>query len=244
MKPLTDKTALITGGTRGIGQACAALFIEQGARVVICSRNTDQAEHAAALLGPACEGYGCDVTDSESVKALVETVVKRLGTLHILVNNAGAHSDGLLMRMKDEQWEKIIQTNLNSVFFACRAACRHMIKQRYGRIINIGSIVGLHGQSGQCNYAASKSALIGFTRSCARELASRNITANLVVPGLINTDMTAGMSASMRDEVLSRIPAGRAGTPRDVAPIVAFLASETAGYITGTVIPVDGGLGM
>jgi len=148
------------------------------------------------------------------------------------------------MRMKDDQWSRVMKTNLDSVFYLCRAASRHMVRQRYGRIINIGSVVGLRGQAGQCNYAASKAALVGFTKACARELAPRNITVNLVAPGLIATDMTAIMSDALREEALKRIPLGRAGTAEDVAHMVSFLASERAGYITGSVILVDGGLGM
>lgn len=244
MKPLENQVALVTGGTRGIGKACASLFIEQGARVVICGRTEDAAKNVAESLGENCTGYGCDVSDAVAAKNLVETVVENFGGLQILVNNAGTNADGLLMRMKDEQWARVMQTNVDSVFYLCRAASRTMVKQRYGRIITIGSVVGQRGQAGQCNYAASKAALVGFTKACARELAPRNITVNLVAPGLIETDMTATMTEAMREESIKHIPLGRAGAAGDVAAVVAFLASVSAGYITGAVVPVDGGLGM
>lgn len=244
MNNLQDKVALITGGTRGIGKACAVSFVGQGARVVICGRDESRTAAVAEEIGGECAGYGCDVSDPNRVKNLVDAVENRFGTVHILVNNAGVASDGLLMRMKDDQWSEVMRANLDSAFYLCRAVSRGMVRQRYGRIINIGSVVGLHGQAGQCNYAASKAGLIGFTKACARELAPRNITVNLVAPGLVETDMTAGMTSSMREEALKRIPLGRSGQPEDIAPLIAFLASDQAAYITGAVIPVDGGLGM
>lgn len=244
MNTLEDKVALITGGTRGIGLACAALFVAQGARVAICGRDEARALAAADVIGGRCVGYACNVSDPTQAVALVNAVGKHFGALHILVNNAGMASDGLLMRMKDEQWSEVLRTNLDSVFYLCRAVSRGMVRQRYGRIINVGSVVGLHGQAGQCNYAAAKAGLIGFTKACARELAPRNITVNLVAPGLVETDMTADMTPAMREEALRRIPLGRSGMPDDIAPLIAFLASDQAAYITGTVIPVDGGLGM
>ena len=244
MTSLAHQVALITGGTRGIGKACAERFIEQGALVAICGRDAARAQQVAESLGERCAGFGCDVTDGNAVKALVDAVLERFGALHILVNNAGITYDGLLMRMKDDQWARVMQTNVDSAFYACRAASRPMIKQRYGRIINMGSVVGLRGQSGQANYAASKAALVGFTKACARELASRNITVNLIAPGLVETDMTADMTAVMREEAVKHIPLGRSGMPAEVAALAAFLASAQAGYITGAVIPVDGGLGM
>lgn len=244
MKPLTGQTALITGGTRGIGRACSALFLEQGAQVVLCGRDEERARQTAESLGENCVGLPCDVRDSTAVKGLVDAVVERFGALHILVNNAGIAADGLLMRMKDEQWIQVMRTNLDSAFYASRAASRPMIKQRYGRIINVGSVVGLRGQSGQVNYAASKAALVGLTKACARELASRNITVNLIAPGFIETDMTAAMTEAMREEALKHIPLGRPGAAEEVAALAAFLASPQAGYITGAVLPIDGGLGM
>lgn len=244
MNALKNQVALITGGTRGIGKACAETCLSNGARVVLCGRDAARAQAVANSLGPSCAGYGCDVSKPEEARRLVDLVAEQFGAIHILINNAGIAEDGLLMRMKDDQWSRVMKTNLDSVFYLCRAASRHMVRQRYGRIINIGSVVGLRGQAGQCNYAASKAALVGFTKACARELAPRNITVNLVAPGLIATDMTAIMSDALREEALKRIPLGRAGTAEDVAHMVSFLASERAGYITGSVILVDGGLGM
>ena len=244
MNRLENQVALVTGGTRGIGKACAMALLAEGARVVICGRDESKAHGVAASLGEHCTGYGCDVSDSDEAKALIEDVVKKFGGLHVLVNNVGINADGLIMRMKDDQWAQVIHTNLDSVFYLCRTASRTMVKQRYGRIISVGSVVGLRGQAGQCNYAASKAALVGFTKACARELASRNITVNLVAPGLIETDMTASMTDVMKQEALRQIPLNRPGAPDEVAGVVAFLASAAAAYITGAIIPVDGGLGM
>jgi len=244
MSVLKNQIALITGGTRGIGNACAQVFVEQGAQVALCGRDEATARRVAASLGESCEGYGADVSEPESARVLIDRVVERFGTIHILVNNAGTVDDGLIMRMRNTQWTHVMKTNLDSVFYLCRAVSRLMVRQRYGRIINIGSVVGLRGQRGQCNYVASKAALVGFTKACARELASRNITVNLVAPGLIDTDLTSTMAAPMREETLKRTPLGRPGKPEEVADAVAFLASPKAGYITGTVLPIDGGLGM
>jgi 3-oxoacyl-[acyl-carrier protein] reductase len=244
MDHFNGKVALVTGGSRGIGLACARLFVEQGAQVVICGRNEAALNSAAGELGSACSGVVCDVADTEAVRRLMDEIMVAHGALHILVNNAGITDDGLLPRMKTEQWDTVIATNLNSAFYTCRAAAKPMLRQRYGRIINIGSVIGLRGQGGQSNYAAAKAGLIGFTKAYAREVASRNITVNLVAPGLIETDMTSGMSVEMRDGVVQRIPARRVGRPEEVAAVVRFLASDASAYITGAVIPVDGGLGM
>jgi len=244
MNRFEDKVALITGGSRGIGKACAQHFRDEGAKVILCGRNADSLKNAAAEMGGSCRGIVCDVADQEAVNQLVEEVVAAYGGLHILVNNAGVTDDGLLPRMKTEQWDRVIAVNLNGAFYACRAAAKPMLKQRFGRIINIGSVVGLRGQAGQCNYAAAKAGLMGFTKAYAREVASRNITVNLVAPGLIETDMTADMSESARDAAVKQIPLGRPGTPEEVAAVVAFLASGAAAYITGAVIPIDGGLAM
>ena len=244
MKDFEGKIALITGGSRGIGKACARHFSDRGATVVLCGRNAESLTNAVAELGDSCRGIVCDVAVQEEVNQLVEEVVGAYGGLHILVNNAGVTDDGLLPRMKAEQWERVVAVNLNGAFYTCRAAAKPMLKQRFGRIINVGSVVGLHGQAGQCNYAAAKAGLMGFTKAYAREVASRNITVNLVAPGLIETDMTADMSEAAREAAVKQIPLRRPGTPEDVAAMVVFLASEAAAYITGTVIPVDGGLAM
>ena len=198
----------------------------------------------AAEIGPNVCGFAADVADSAAVDAMVAAVTEQLGPIAVLVNNAGIARDGLIMRMKNEDWDSVLATNLNGAFYCCRAAVRSMAKQRYGRIINISSVVGLHGQAGQTNYAAAKAGLVGFTKSLAHEFASRNITANVVAPGYIETDMTAVFTEEMRKAVLARIPLGRSGTCEEIAATVLFLASRGAGYITGTVIAADGGLGM
>ena len=244
MDHFNGKIALVTGGSRGIGLACARLFVEQGAQVVICGRSEAALNSVVGELGSACSAVVCDVADPDAVKHLIEDVMVAHGALHILVNNAGITDDGLLPRMKTEQWTTVIATNLNSAFYTCRAAAKPMLRQRYGRIINIGSVIGLRGQGGQSNYAAAKAGLIGVTKAYAREVASRNITVNLVAPGLLETDMTRGMSAEIRDGAVQKIPARRVGRPEEVAAAVCFLASDASAYITGTVIPVDGGLGM
>lgn len=244
MNRFEDKVVLITGGSRGIGKACAKSFVDKGASVILCGRNAEALQQAEAALGDSCHGIMCDVSVKGEVIRLVEEVVHAYGGLHILVNNAGITDDGLLPRMRSRQWENIIAVNLNGAFYTCRAAAKTMLRQRFGRIINIGSIIGLRGQAGQCNYAAAKAGLIGFTKAYAREVASRNITVNLVAPGLIETDMTADMGETALEMAVKQIPLGRTGTPEDVASVVTFLASEDADYITGAVLPVDGGLAM
>lgn len=239
-----DKVVLLTGGTRGIGRACAERFAQEGARVAICGRDAARAAQAASEIGNATAGYACDVADPAAVDALFARIQEDIGPVSILVNNAGLTQDGLLARMKDEQWRSVIDTNLGGAFYACRAAARQMLKQRYGRIINITSIVGVHGQAGQTNYSAAKAGLIGFTKAYAQEVGSRNITVNAIAPGYIETDMTAGMSEENVRILTERIPLRRTGLPRDVAGTATFLASEDAAYITGVVLCVDGGLGM
>jgi 3-oxoacyl-[acyl-carrier protein] reductase len=240
---LSGRTALVTGSTRGIGRAIAQVLSESGANVAVVGRDKARAEEAAATLQNA-RGFSCDVSDTASVTALVEEVEKSMGSLDILVNNAGITRDNLLMRIKDEDWNAVIDANLKAAFVAIRAASRGMMKRRWGRIINIASVVGITGNKGQANYAASKAGLIGLTKSVAKEYASRNILANVVAPGFIETDMTAGMTPEARESLSKLIPLERLGKPSDVAGIVAFLASEQAAYITGQVLVVDGGMVM
>jgi 3-oxoacyl-[acyl-carrier protein] reductase len=242
------KSVLVTGGTRGIGRAIARGFACDGAQVAICGRDTERAVTAAAELadetGGAVHGFQADIAKEPDVDALIAAASDACGPVQILVNNAGITHDGLLMRMKNEQWDHVLQTNLTGTFYTCRAVSRDMIKRRWGRIVNLSSIVGLRGQGGQSNYAAAKAGIIGFTKALAQELASRNITANVVAPGYIDTDMTAGFDEAARAKLLQAIPAGRVGTADEVAAAVRFLASEDAAYITGHVLCVDGGLGM
>lgn len=244
MNRFDNKVVLITGGTRGIGRACAERFASEGASVAICGRDASNAQAVAAEIRPNVHGYGCDVADPASVNALVEAVTAAQGTIYVLVNNAGITRDGLLMRMKDADWNDVIAANLSGAFHLCRATARTMLGARAGRIINLTSVVGIHGQGGQSNYAAAKAGLIGFTKAYAQEVAPRGITVNAVAPGLIETDMTAGLTDKQRELALDRIPLKRTGAAADVAGVVAFLASDDAAYITGEVISVDGGLGM
>lgn len=248
MGEFDGQIVLVTGGTRGIGRACAETFARRGASVAICGRNADTASEAAATLatetGGTVRGYGCDIANREAVDELIASADADLGAISVLVNNAGLTQDGLLLRMKDEHWDTVIQANLSGAFYTCRAVCRGMMKARYGRIVNLSSIVGLRGQGGQTNYAAAKAGVVGLTKSIAQELAPRNITANVVAPGYIETDMTSGFDEKTREALLAQIPAGRSGTPQEIADAVAFLASPSSGYITGHVLCVDGGLGM
>jgi 3-oxoacyl-[acyl-carrier protein] reductase len=240
---LSGRTALVTGSTRGIGRAIAQELAESGANVAVVGRDKAKAEEGAASLTNA-RGFSCDVGDAASVTRLVEDVEKSFGTLDILVNNAGITRDNLLMRIKDEDWTAVLDANLKAAFVAIRAASRGMMKRRWGRIINIASVVGITGNKGQANYAASKAGLIGLTKSVAKEYASRNILANVVAPGFIETDMTAAMTPEARESLSKLIPLERLGKPADVAGIVAFLSSEQAAYITGQVFVVDGGMVM
>lgn len=248
MADFSGKTVLITGGTRGIGRACAAVFAREGARVAICGRSDEAAQAAArdlaAETGGEVRGFGCDIANEDAVSAMVKAVNESFGPVYVLVNNAGITRDGLLMRMKSEDWSAVVDTNLTGAFNCCRAVTRDMIKQRAGRIINISSIIGLRGQGGQTNYAAAKAGLIGFTKALAQEVASRNITVNVVAPGYIDTDMTAVFTDDIKKELLEKIPLKRVGTSEDIAAAVRFLASDGASYITGAVLQVDGGLAM
>jgi 3-oxoacyl-[acyl-carrier protein] reductase len=241
---LTGRTALVTGSTRGIGRAIAETLAGAGARVAVVGRDAARAEVVAGEIGRGAAGFACDVTDTASVTALVENVEKAFGQIDILVNNAGLTRDNILFRLKDEDWDAVLDANLRGAFVAIRAASRGMMKRRWGRIINIASVVGIIGNKGQANYAASKAGLIGLTKSVAKELASRNILINAVAPGFIETDMTAAMTPEARTTLSGQIPLERLGTPNDVAAIVAFLASDLASYITGQVLVVDGGLVM
>ncbi|MFL5560074.1 MAG: 3-oxoacyl-[acyl-carrier-protein] reductase [Gemmatimonadaceae bacterium] len=241
---LTGRVALVTGSTRGIGRAIATTLASSGARVAIVGRERARAEDAAAQLGGEARGFSCDVSDTASVAALVEEVEKSFGSLDILVNNAGLTRDNLLLRIKDADWDAVLDANLRGAFASIRAASRGMMKRRWGRIINIASIVGIMGNKGQANYAASKAGLIGLTKSVAKELGSRNILCNAVAPGFIETDMTAAMTPDARAALSAQIPLERLGKPEDIAGTVAFLASEHAAYITGQVFVVDGGMVM
>ena len=245
---LDGKTALVTGASRGIGRAIALRLAAEGARVAInYAGNVKAAEEVKAAVeaaGGAAILCQADISDSAAVEAMVADVVKEFGTIDILVNNAGITRDTLLMRMKDEDFAKVLDTNLKGVFYCTKAVAKLMMKKRSGRIVNMASVVGLVGNAGQTNYAAAKAGVIGFSKSAARELASRGITVNVVAPGFIGTDMTADLPESVKEKALSDIPLGRAGQPEDVANAVLFLASDQASYITGQVVHVDGGMVM
>lgn len=242
---LAGQVAVVTGGSRGIGRAIAEALAEGGARVAVVARSLERAEAVAAELpGAGHQAFACDVADADAVAGLVSAVEEALGSLDILVNNAGVTEDNLLMRLKDEDWDRVLETNLKGAFLTIRAASRGMMRRRQGRIINISSVVGLTGNKGQVNYAASKAGLIGMTKAVAKELASRNILCNAVAPGFIETDMTAAMTDAAQDALKGQIPLGRLGTPNDIGAVVRFLAGPGAAYITGQVIVVDGGMVM
>jgi len=247
---LGERVALVTGSTRGIGRAIAGTLAACGARVAVVGRDLGRSQAAAAEIGAAgggadaTRGFACDVTDTASVAKLVADVEGAFGSVDVLVNNAGVTRDNLLLRLKDDDWDAVLDANLKGAFAAIRAASRGMMKRRWGRIVNVASVVGLIGNKGQANYAASKAGLIGLTKSVAKELASRNVLANAVAPGFIETDMTAAMTPDARATLTGQIPLERLGTPEDVAGVVAFLASDHAAYITGQVFVVDGGMVM
>jgi 3-oxoacyl-[acyl-carrier protein] reductase len=241
---LSGRVALVTGSTRGIGREIAATLVTCGARVAVVGRDPGRASEAAKTMGGDARGYAADVSDTAQVTSLVESVERDFGSLDILVNNAGLTRDNILLRLKDDDWDAVLTANLRGAFASVRAAARGMMKRRWGRIINISSIVGLIGNKGQSNYAASKAGLIGLTKSVAKEFASRNILANVIAPGFIETDMTSAMSAEARVTLTAQIPLERLGTPKDIAGVAAFLSSEHAAYITGQVFVVDGGMVM
>jgi 3-oxoacyl-[acyl-carrier protein] reductase len=241
---LKGRTALVTGSTRGIGRAIAETLAASGARVAVVGRDQAKAAEAAVAVGNGAQGFGADVGDPASIVALIEAVEKAFGQIDILVNNAGLTRDNILFRIKDEDWDTVLDANLRGAFIAIRTASRGMIKRRWGRIINIASVVGITGNKGQANYAASKAGLIGLTKSVAKELGSRNVLVNAVAPGFIETDMTAAMTPEARGALSGQIPLERLGTPKDIAGVVTFLASDHAAYITGQTLVVDGGMVM
>jgi 3-oxoacyl-[acyl-carrier protein] reductase len=239
---LTGRNALVTGSTRGIGRAIANTLAACGARVAIVGRDLERSKAVATEVGHGAQGFAADVGDTASVVKLVADVEAAFGGIDILVNNAGITRDNLMMRIKDDDWDAVIDANLRGAFVAIRAATRGMMKRRWGRVINITSVVGIIGNKGQANYAASKAGLIGLTKSVAKELGSRNILANAIAPGFIETDMTAAMTPDAHAALAGQIPLERLGAPADVAGAVAFLASDLGSYITGQVLVVDGGM--
>jgi len=244
---LSGRTALVTGGTRGIGNAIAARLLAEGARVVITGRDAGTAQKAAEALasgGGECRGIGLDVSAFDAVQEVLKVAGRDVGGFDILVNNAGITHDDVLLRMKEADWDAVLDTNLKGAFACVRATLRDMVKKRWGRVVNITSIVGAMGNAGQANYVAAKAALVGLTKTLAREYATRGITANAVAPGFIETDMTRALEPAARDGLLAQIPMERFGAPEDVAGAVAYLTSEDASYVTGQVIHVNGGMLM
>jgi 3-oxoacyl-[acyl-carrier protein] reductase len=239
---LTGQVALVTGATRGIGRAVARALHGAGAGVALAGRDADRAAAEARELGDRSVGVACDVTRADQVEAAVAAAEAALGPIGILVNNAGITRDNILIRLTDDEWSAVLDANLTGAFYAMRAVVKGMMRRRAGRIVNVTSVVGLTGNKGQANYAASKAGLVGLTKSAAREYASRNVLVNCVAPGFIETDMTAGLPADARAALLEDIPVGRLGRPEDVAGVVLFLASDLAAYITGQVLIVDGGM--
>jgi 3-oxoacyl-[acyl-carrier protein] reductase len=244
---LTGKVALVTGGSRGIGRAIAMALQAHGARVAINYASNEQAaDEAVAALGGAEHALkiGGDVGEAGVGARLVEETVKAFGRIDILVNNAGVTRDDLILRMSEDEWDTVIDTNLKGTFSVTKAAIRPMIRQRFGRIISVSSVAGIVGNAGQSNYSAAKAGMIGFTKAIAKEVASRNITANIIAPGFIDTEMTASLTDAQREEIMKMVAVGRTGTPADIAPAAVFLASDEAAYVTGHVLTVDGGLVM
>lgn len=240
----SGKVVLVTGASRGIGREIAQAFAQGGATVLGTATSENGAGNISEYLGESGKGFVLNVTDNDSIAALFDAIKSDFGGVDILVNNAGITRDNLMMRMKDDEWEDIISTNLNSVFKISKAVLRHMMKKRQGRIINIGSVVGSSGNPGQANYCASKAGLLGFTKSLAQEVASRGITVNTVSPGFIQTDMTEELNDEQKGVILAKVPANRLGKPQEIASAVAFLASDMAGYINGETLHVNGGMYM
>ncbi|WP_426508847.1 3-oxoacyl-ACP reductase FabG [Serratia proteamaculans] len=238
------KVVLVTGASRGIGRAIAEKFVARGAKVIGTATSESGAEAISSYLGANGKGFALNVVDAQSIDSVLASIRAEFGEIDILVNNAGITRDNLLMRMKDDEWQDILNTNLTSVFRLSKAVMRAMMKKRFGRIITIGSVVGTMGNAGQANYAAAKAGLIGFSKSLAREVASRGITVNVVAPGFIETDMTRALTDDQRAGILSSVPANRLGDAKEIASAVAFLASDEAGYITGETLHVNGGMYM
>lgn len=245
---MEGRVALVTGGGRGIGRAIALRLADEGARVAISYRGDDaSAEKTVSLVrdrGVECEAFKGDISSAEDVKAVVDGVGEAFGPVEILVNNAGVTRDNLLLRMKDEEFEEVIETNLVGTCLCTKAVLRGMFRTRWGRVVNVSSVVGLAGNAGQSNYAASKAGILGFTKSVAREVATRGITVNAVAPGYVETELTGGLDEEIKGKILQQVPAGRFAEAEEVAEVVAFLAGEKAGYVTGQTIAVDGGMIM
>ena len=244
MFDLTGKTALVTGATGGIGAAIAKVLHGAGATVAISGTRAAVLNELRTQMGERVHVLACNLSDAADVEKLVPAAEAAMGSLDILVNNAGIAKDGLAMRMKDDDWQQVLDVNLTAGFRLCRAAMRGMMRRRWGRIVNISSVVGVTGNPGQANYVASKAGIIGLTKSLAQELASRNVTVNAVAPGFIATPMTDGLNDKQKEAILARVPAGRLGTPQDVAAAVLYLASYEAAYVTGQTIHVNGGMAM
>lgn len=242
------RVALVTGGGRGIGRAIAIRLAKEGAKVAISYRsNEEEAEKAAGLVrevGGECEIFKGDVAAQKDVEALIKGVGEAFGNIDILVNNAGVTKDNIMLRMKEDEFDSVVQTNLKGTYLCTKAVLRGMVRARWGRIINVSSVVGIVGNAGQANYAASKAGIIGLTKSVAREVAPRGITANVVAPGYVETELTGGLPDEVKDQIRSQIPTGRIGEPEEIAEVVAFVAGEGASYVTGQTITVDGGMVM